>query len=171
MFGCRVCCPLHTPPISTPQFEVEEAGEEAPEAGSASDGGLNDAAATEERRVSRLLDFLQRRRVVDLTEAGARFGLKPRELADRLRNLQAAGRASGVLDADRGKFVWITEEEFLAIRDEVRRRGRLSAGQLQKVCNQLVDLTPSPTDQGEDIERFDDEDESEEDEVSNDDPQ
>ena len=51
------------------------------------------------------------------------------DVIDRVKDLQEEGRLSGVMD-DRGKFIYITEEEYEAVARFIRQRGRVSLTEL-----------------------------------------
>ena len=51
------------------------------------------------------------------------------------------GRLSGVMD-DRGKYIYISEEEMKAVADYIKRQGRVSISHLASKSNQFIDLEP-----------------------------
>lgn len=51
---------------------------------------------------------------------------------------------SGVVD-DRGKFIYISQEELQAVAKFVKQRGRVSLTELVENSNQLINLTPTAT--------------------------
>lgn len=53
----------------------------------------------------------------------------------------ASGRLSGVMD-DRGKFIYISQEEMKAVADYIKRQGRVSISHLASKSNQFIDLEP-----------------------------
>lgn len=53
----------------------------------------------------------------------------------------ALGRLSGVMD-DRGKFIYISQEEMHAVADYIKRQGRVSISHLASKSNQFIDLEP-----------------------------
>lgn len=55
--------------------------------------------------------------------------------------LSALGRLSGVMD-DRGKYIYISQEEMLAVADYIKRQGRVSISHLASKSNQFIDLEP-----------------------------
>lgn len=50
----------------------------------------------------------------------------------------------GVVD-DRGKFIYISQEELEAVAKFVKQRGRVSLTELVENSNQLINLTPIAT--------------------------
>lgn len=52
-----------------------------------------------------------------------------------------SGRLSGVMD-DRGKFIYISQEEMKAVADYIKRQGRVSISHLASKSNQFIDLEP-----------------------------
>nr|XP_054765529.1 DDRGK domain-containing protein 1-like [Lytechinus pictus] len=63
------------------------------------------------------------------------------EAINRVQELQAEGRLTGVID-DRGKFIYISEEELEAVAKFIRQRGRVSIAELAEASNQLISLNP-----------------------------
>ena len=51
------------------------------------------------------------------------------------------GRLSGVMD-DRGKYIYISQEEMKAVADYIKRQGRVSISHLASKSNQFIDLEP-----------------------------
>lgn len=51
------------------------------------------------------------------------------------------GRLSGVMD-DRGKYIYISQEEMKAVADYIKREGRVSISHLASQSNQFIDLEP-----------------------------
>ena len=48
-------------------------------------------------------------------------------------------RISGVVD-DRGKYIYITEEEMRKVADFIQKQGRVNMAALAKASNSLIDL-------------------------------
>ena len=48
---------------------------------------------------------------------------------------------TGVMD-DRGKFIYITQDEYNAVAKFIRQRGRVSLRALAESSNQLINLNP-----------------------------
>lgn len=63
------------------------------------------------------------------------------DVIDRIRELQQSGRLSGVLD-DRGKFIYITQEEYEAVAKFIKQRGRVRISELAESSNKLINLAP-----------------------------
>lgn len=58
-----------------------------------------------------------------------------------MQSLQKSGKLSGVVD-DRGKFIFISEEELQAVADFIKQRGRVSIAELVSSSNRLINLQP-----------------------------
>lgn len=59
----------------------------------------------------------------------------------RVQSLQESGELSGVVD-DRGKFIYISEEELEAVAEFMKQRGRVSITELVSSSNRLINLQP-----------------------------
>jgi len=85
------------------------------------------------------IDFIKGAKVVQLEDLALKFNLKTQEVIERLENLQEAGRITGVMD-DRGKFIFISEEELKAVAKFIKQRGRISIAELAESSNTLITL-------------------------------
>ena len=64
-----------------------------------------------------------------------------KEVVERIESLERMGRVTGVVD-DRGKFIYITNQEMQKVADFIQERGRVSLADLAVQSNYLVDLEP-----------------------------
>ncbi|XP_054258805.1 DDRGK domain-containing protein 1 [Macrosteles quadrilineatus] len=104
-----------------------------------------DESESEENKSNLLQDFIsyiQTNKVVVLEDLAATFKLKTQFVIDRIQDLQTEGRITGVID-DRGKFIYISQEELEAVAKFVKQRGRVSLTELAENSNRLVTLVPS----------------------------
>ena len=59
----------------------------------------------------------------------------------RVQSLQESGHLTGVVD-DRGKFIYISQEELEAVASFVKQKGRVSITELVNCSNSLINLQP-----------------------------
>lgn len=98
----------------------------------------------EEETENLLLDFvnyIRNNKVVVLEDIAVQFKLKTQQAIDRIQQLQADGLLTGVID-DRGKFIYISEDELEAVAKFVKLRGRVSIVELVENSNNLINLSP-----------------------------
>ncbi|XP_052869013.1 DDRGK domain-containing protein 1 [Anopheles cruzii] len=88
------------------------------------------------------IKFIQDHKIVVLEDLAAHFKLKVQTVIDRIEELQRENRLTGVID-DRGKFIYISEEELKTVAKFIRQRGRISIAELAENSNQLISLTPA----------------------------
>jgi len=55
--------------------------------------------------------------------------------------LDAEGRLSGIID-ERGKYIYLTEEELMKVALFVKQRGRVNILDIQKESNRFINLSP-----------------------------
>jgi len=79
------------------------------------------------------------------------FLLCNQDVIDRIKTLQEDGTLSGVID-DRGKFVYITMQEYEAVARFIKQRGRVSITELAESMNRLIDLSPDQSKLIDDVE-------------------
>lgn len=108
-------------------FDVVEAGEDA------------DDEDTASNKLQQFIDHIRTKKVVVLDELAAEFGMKTQAVVERVTQLEEDGRITGVID-DRGKFIYITQDEMQAVRKFIERKGRVSQAVLAAESNKLVDL-------------------------------
>ncbi|XP_014661689.1 PREDICTED: DDRGK domain-containing protein 1-like [Priapulus caudatus] len=87
------------------------------------------------------VNYIRRMKVVQLEDLAAEFRLKSQEAIDRVQALLDSGDLTGVID-DRGKFIYISEEELQAVAKFIHQRGRVSIAELAKSSNKLINLVP-----------------------------
>ncbi|XP_071569371.1 DDRGK domain-containing protein 1 [Temnothorax nylanderi] len=94
----------------------------------------------EENLLQEFLTYIKLNKVLVLEDLAAHFGLKTASVVERIQQLQANGNLTGVID-DRGKFIYISEDELEAVAKFVRQRGRVSITELAENSNNLINLT------------------------------
>jgi len=114
-------------------FVVEEAGKEA------------DNRGDEENLLQKFVEYIKLRKVVMLDDLCAEFKLSTKDVIDRIQRLIDSKKLSGIID-DRGKFIYITEDEFKAVMNFIKKRGRISRTDLVIECNRLIKMNPSEED-------------------------
>lgn len=74
-----------------------------------------------------------------LEDLAAEFSLSTQDAIERVEALQTSNRITGIID-DRGKFIYITEDEMEKVVKYIQRKGRMSLSELSKECNKLIRL-------------------------------
>ncbi|XP_031847482.1 DDRGK domain containing 1 [Nomia melanderi] len=95
----------------------------------------------EENLLEQFLQYIKDNKVVVLDDLAAIFNMKASCVVERIQELQATGSLTGVID-DRGKFIFISPEEFEAVAKFVKQRGRVSISELAENSNRLINLIP-----------------------------
>ncbi|EFP02315.1 hypothetical protein CRE_00954 [Caenorhabditis remanei] len=108
-------------------FAVEEEGTDAIE-GEEAENLIRDFVA-----------YVKANKVVNIDELSAHFGLKSEEAVNRLQHFIGEGLVQGVMD-DRGKFIYISDEEFAAVAKFINQRGRVSIHEIAEQSNRLIRL-------------------------------
>ncbi|XP_022186384.2 DDRGK domain-containing protein 1 [Nilaparvata lugens] len=85
--------------------------------------------------------YIKENKVVVLEDLAAHFKMKTQTVIDRINDFLAEGILTGVTD-DRGKFIYISQEELEKVAKFVKQRGRVSIVELVENSNNLIDLTP-----------------------------
>jgi len=88
------------------------------------------------------INYIKNEKVVLLENLAARFKLKTQEAIDRLNTMLEAGDLTGVID-DRGKFIYISQDELEAVAKFIRQRGRVTISELAESSNVLINMNPN----------------------------
>lgn len=115
----------------TAKFAVEKEGE--------------DAADDLDLSVENFVKYVQMRKVVRLEDLSADFRMKTSAAIDRLKDLEKAGRLNGIFD-DRGKYLYITQQEMSDVAAWLTDKGRLNRKELLAACNRLIRMDPTADD-------------------------
>jgi hypothetical protein len=145
------------------EFTIEEEGQDS-----------MDTEANEQNLLQKFVDHIKNAKVVILEDLAAEFKLrtqvdllpsKPittakkmlyylicllKDVVNRINQVQDLGLLTGVLD-DRGKFIYISEDEMKQIVTFIRQRGRVSIAELAQSSNELISLNPVVSDLIEEI--------------------
>ena len=108
-------------------FTVEDAGEQA----------LTQEAG--EEQLTRMIEYLQKRKTAALEEVAAEFGLRTADVISKVQALESEGRITGIMD-DRGKFIYVSREEMTAVADFIRNKGRIAIAELASKSSMFIDL-------------------------------
>ena len=93
----------------------------------------------EENKLVKFVNYIKETKVVLLEDLAAQFQLKTQEAIDRVTQLQEDGILTGVID-DRGKFIFISQEELESVARFIRQQGRVSITDLALNSNKLISL-------------------------------
>lgn len=115
------------------QFTVDEEGQDAAQS------DLNS-----ENLLLEFVNYIKEAKIVVLEDLAAEFKLKTQDVINRVNLVQEMGILTGVMD-DRGKFIYISEEELLKVKKFIEQRGRVSITELAKHSNELINLKPNTT--------------------------
>lgn len=122
------------------QFTVDEEGQDA---------DLTEQDA--ENLLNQFVEFIKNSKMVVLEDLACEFKLKTQEVIDRINRVQEMGLLTGVMD-DRGKFIYITEDELIKVKKFIEQRGRVSIVELAISSNELISLQPNNNDKNHQIE-------------------
>lgn len=87
------------------------------------------------------VEYIKKAKVVVLEDLAAQFNLKTQDVINRVNMVQEMGLLTGLMD-DRGKFIYISEEELQKVKRFIELRGRVSISEIAKSSNELINLKP-----------------------------
>lgn len=111
-------------------FNIEEEGFEEGEAGD------------EQNLLQEFVSYIKSQKVIIIEDLAAHFKLKTQACIDRIKDLQKDDILPGVID-DRGKFIYVSQQELESVAKFIKQRGRVSIAELAENSNKLINLTPS----------------------------
>uniref|UniRef100_A0A6M2EER8 DDRGK domain-containing protein 1 n=1 Tax=Populus davidiana TaxID=266767 RepID=A0A6M2EER8_9ROSI len=101
----------------------------------------NDLQDGNQDLLSDFVEYIKKHKCLPLEDLAAEFKLRTQECINRITSLESMGRLSGVMD-DRGKYIYISQEEMRAVADYIKRQGRVNISHLASKSNQFIDLEP-----------------------------
>lgn len=108
-------------------FTMQEAGEEAI---SKDDG---------EELLNKMVEYIKTKKMVPLEDMAAQFGIRTADVIDKVKQLEGDKRITGIMD-DRGKYIYISDEEMKSVAAFIKKRGRIGISELAKESAGLIDL-------------------------------
>merc|ERR1712059_196957 len=94
----------------------------------------------EENKLRKFINYIKETKVVMLEDLAAHFHLKTQEAIDRVVQMQEDGLLTGVID-DRGKFIYISQQELEDVAKFIKQQGRVSITDLAANSNKLITLS------------------------------
>jgi len=110
-------------------FEIEEEGEI----------NTDEKLDQEADLLSKFVEHIKTKKIVYLEELASNFSLKTQDCIDRIKQLLEDEILTGVID-DRGKFIYVTNEELQKVADYVIKTGRVSKQDLSRNSGKLINL-------------------------------
>lgn len=114
------------------------------------DEGSGEAEETSEDKdlLRKFVLYIKEHKVVMLEDLAAEFNLHVQDCISRVQGLELMGYVTGVID-DRGKFIYVSEEELSKVAKFINRKGRVSIAAIAAESNKLLDLDAKKTEQDE----------------------
>ena len=91
---------------------------------------------------NKLIDFInyiKDKKIVMLEELAGEFKMKTQDVITRIQELLDSEQLEGVID-DRGKFIYITQDELNSVAKFIKQNGRVSITDLVENSNRLIQL-------------------------------
>jgi len=103
------------------------------------EGFDEDEEDNSEGQLQAFIQHVKDTKVVLLEDLAAHFKMKTQDCIDRVTELSDEGKLTGVLD-DRGKFIYISQDELESVAKFIKQRGRVSISDLAENSNKLISL-------------------------------
>jgi len=105
-------------------------------------GSLLDDQTKFEQDEEGFIQYIKQIKVVYLEDLASKYHVKTQSIVDRINALETEGKINGIID-ERGKFIFLTQDELLAVSKFIKGRGRVHISEIQRESNNLVDLNPA----------------------------
>jgi len=110
-------------------FEVEDAGSQA------------DDQQAFEKALESFIEDIKNTKVVQIEDIAVKYSLQPKDVVAKIELLERQHKLSGIMD-ERGKYIYITEEEMNNVAAFINKRGRVNISDITRESNRLINLTP-----------------------------
>lgn len=107
--------------------------------------GAGEEIIEENFTLDKFLMYIKMRKIVMIEDLAHAFLMDGKTVVKRLEDLERDGYLTGILD-DRGKYIYITDEEFSAVKKYIETRGRVSRMELANESGRLIRLIPTAED-------------------------
>ena len=106
-------------------FTVDDAGEDA------------QSKEQGEQLLQKMVEYIKKRKMVPLEDIAAQFSIRTSDVIEKVRELESSKRITGIMD-DRGKYIYISDEEMRNVADFIRKKGRIGISDLAKESATLI---------------------------------
>lgn len=87
--------------------------------------GEGDAAVESQGLLGEFIEYIKNNKVCALEDLASEFGMRTQDVINRIKALEQTGALTGVMD-DRGKYIWIGEDEMNKIVAFIEKKGRIT---------------------------------------------
>ena len=108
-------------------------------------GNKLDEEKDEENLLEQFINFVKLRKTVNIEDLSMRFDLPNKACIERLNHLVEGGFLKGVVD-DRGKFLYIEDQEIEELIKSINSKGHFNRGELIDRFSEIIRLNPSEED-------------------------
>lgn len=106
-------------------FTIDDAGEDA------------QSKEQSEQLLDSMVEYIKKRKMVPLEDIAAQFGIRTSEVIEKVRDLESSKRITGIMD-DRGKYIYISDEEMRSVASFIRKKGRIGISDLARESATLI---------------------------------
>lgn len=111
------------------------------EAFSVEEEGYEHGEEEDENSFQKFVNYIKDNKVIIIEDLAAMFKLKTQAVIQRIEDLQSDNILTGVMD-DRGKYIYVSQEEMVSFASFIKQRGRVSISELVDGSNRLINLQP-----------------------------
>jgi hypothetical protein len=86
-----------------------------------------------------LREYLIKKKLSLLEDASHKFSLTIKDLVEKIKKIEAEGLISGVFD-ERGKYLYIEQREWDAVKNYILGKGRLKKSDLMSECAKIIKI-------------------------------
>lgn len=103
------------------------------------EGTVEDEMSNNENLIQEFINYIKNQKIVQIEDLAMKFHLHVEEAINRVQSLESMGRLQVLFD-ERGKIIYLTDEELDAVAKYVNEKGRVSIKELSRQSNKLINL-------------------------------
>lgn len=93
----------------------------------------------EQNKLADFINYIKEKKIVMLEELAGEFKMRTQDVITRVNELLESEQIEGVID-DRGKFIYVTQDELDSVAKFIKQNGRVSITDLVESSNRLIQL-------------------------------
>ena len=96
--------------------------------------------------LSQMIKYIQKKKIAPIDQIASKFNMRTADALSRIQALHAEGILTGIFD-ERGRYIYVSKQEMLEIREKIKLKGRINVEQLVKICNQIITIDDNVDDE------------------------
>lgn len=104
------------------------------------EGTGEDEQLNSENALNEFIEYIKEQKVIQIEDLAIKYHLRVEDAINRVQNLEEMGRLQVLFD-EKGKIIYLTDEEINSVANYINKQGRVSVKDLSRQSNKLINLT------------------------------